>query len=131
MGEILVVSITAAPFVNRGPGRPYFSDELRLKSLAALSCVDFVLVTNSPTAIDAIEYVQPDYYVKGKEYAVAEDDVTGNINPEVERVRSHGGDVHFTDGIVFSSTQLLNRNFSVISTGSQRVCPRTCTTIFV
>lgn len=117
LGDVLVVSITAAPFVNRGPGRPYFSDELRIQSLSALSCVDYVVLINSPTALAAIDVVQPDYYVKGKEYASAEADVTGNINPEVERVRSYGGDVHFTDGIVFSSTQLLNRNFAVFPPG--------------
>lgn len=117
LGDVLVVSITAAPFVNRGPGRPYFDDELRLKSLGALSCVDYVMLTEAPTAMEVIECVQPDYYVKGKEYSIASEDVTGNINPEVELVRSHGGDVHFTDGIVFSSTQLLNRNFSVFPPG--------------
>jgi rfaE bifunctional protein nucleotidyltransferase chain/domain len=117
MGDVLVVSITSAPYVNRGPGRPYFSDELRLKSLAALACIDYVLAIEAATATEAIDCVQPDYYVKGKEYAVAEDDVTGNIDKEADRVRSYGGDICFTDGIVFSSTKLLNQNFSVFPPG--------------
>lgn len=117
MGDVLVVSITSAPYVNRGPGRPYFSDELRLKSLAALACTDYVIAIEAATATEAIECVQPDYYVKGKEYAVSEDDVTGNIDKEAEQVRAYGGDIRFTDGIVFSSTKLLNQNFSVFPPG--------------
>ena len=113
----LVVTITAAPYVNRGPGRPFFSDELRMQSLAALSCVDYVLLVEAPTAIEIIEIVQPEYYVKGQEYAVATDDVTGNIVPEVNQVRKYGGDVYFTTGVVFSSTKLINNNFAVFPPG--------------
>lgn len=114
IADVLVVTITAAAFVNKGPGRPYFNDDLRLQSVAALSCVDYVLLANTETALDMIDLVQPEYYVKGKEYAVAEDDVTGKIVDEVERVRLYGGDVYYTDGIVFSSTRLLNNHFEAI-----------------
>lgn len=117
LGGVLVVSITAATHVNRGPGRPFFSDELRMKSLAALSCVDYVILVEAPTAMEIIDIVQPDYYVKGKEYANFQDDVTGNIDKEVARVRSYGGDVYFTDGVTFSSTKLLNENFGVFPPG--------------
>lgn len=117
LGDILVVSITSAPFVNRGPGRPFFSDELRMKSLAALSCVDYVLLVEAPTALEIIDIVKPNYYVKGKEYSVSADDVTGNIDKEIARVRSYGGDVYFTNGVVFSSTKLINDNFGVFPLG--------------
>jgi len=117
IANILVVSVTSAPHVNRGPGRPYFSDELRMKSLAAISCVDYVLLVEEPTAMKMLEVIQPDFYVKGSEYAKAEDDVTGNIDKEVEQVRRYGGDIYFTNGVVFSSTLLLNHNFSVFPPG--------------
>ncbi|WP_027937110.1 PfkB family carbohydrate kinase [Anaeroarcus burkinensis] len=117
LGDVLVVSITSSNYVNKGPGRPYFSDELRLKSLASLSCVDYVMLIEYPTAIEAIGCIQPSYYIKGSEYAVEEEDVTGNITKEIECVRLYGGDVKYTDGIVFSSTKLLNRNFSVFPPG--------------
>lgn len=115
LGDILVVSVTSAPYVNKGPGRPYFSDEHRMRSLAALSCVDYVLLSENPTVIELLEYIQPDLYVKGKEYAAADNDVTQNITKEVDKVRAFGGDVHFTDGVTFSSTKLLNHNFPVFS----------------
>lgn len=113
LGDVLVVSVTSAPYINKGPGRPYFSDELRMKSLAALSCVDYVLLSEAPTAIEIFDIIQPDLYVKGSEYANSENDVTQNIDKEVEKVRSYGGDVHYTNGVVFSSTKLINNNFSV------------------
>ena len=31
MGDVLVVSITSEKFVRKGPGRPYFNDEMRMK----------------------------------------------------------------------------------------------------
>ncbi|NES83120.1 MAG: adenylyltransferase/cytidyltransferase family protein [Moorea sp. SIO2B7] len=108
LGDILVVSITAAPYVNRGPGRPIFSDDLRLYSLASLSFVDYVLLAPVPTALEVIDRVQPDFYCKGHEYADSSTDVTHNIEREVERVRSYGGDICYTGEIVFSSTKLTN-----------------------
>ena len=41
-GDILIVTITADAYVNKGPGKPVFSAALRAEMLAALSCVDFV-----------------------------------------------------------------------------------------
>jgi len=39
LGDVMVVTVTAEKFVNKGPGRPFFNDQLRARSLAALSCV--------------------------------------------------------------------------------------------
>lgn len=109
LGDILVISITAEQYVRKGPGRPYFNDELRLKFLAAIECVDYVMLSESYTVDDIIEVVEPDLYVKGQEYAKPEDDVTGMISREVELVRSHGGDIYYTSGDTFSSTRLINK----------------------
>ncbi len=35
-GDVLFVSLTADKFVNKGPGRPVFSEDLRAETLAAL-----------------------------------------------------------------------------------------------
>ncbi len=108
LGDILVVSITAAAYVRKGPGRPYFDDEMRLKFLSAIACIDYVMLSESYTVDDIIEAVEPDLYVKGEEYAKPEDDITGKIQEEIELVRKHGGDVAYTTGQVFSSTRLIN-----------------------
>jgi rfaE bifunctional protein nucleotidyltransferase chain/domain len=113
LGDVLVVSVTSAPYINKGPGHPFFSDELRMKSLAALGCVDFVVLSEAVTAEGVFDVIQPDLYVKGAEYKESSNDVTQNIDKEVDKVRSYGGDVHFTNGVVFSSTKLINKSFSV------------------
>ncbi|MFZ5354276.1 MAG: PfkB family carbohydrate kinase [Bacillota bacterium] len=117
LGDILVVSITSAPYVRKGPGRPYFNDELRLKTLAALEYVDYVMLSEAVTVMEVLEYIKPDLYVKGKEYENYENDVTQNIGPEVDAVRKYGGDVYFTDGVNFSSTKLINNHFSSLPPG--------------
>lgn len=115
MADILVVSITAAQFVRKGPDRPYFNDEMRMKVLAALECVDYVMLSEGYTVDDIIEAVRPDLYVKGEEYAKAEEDITGKITEEKALVEKYGGKLAFTSGQVFSSTRLINTAMSGMS----------------
>jgi len=108
-GEILVVSVTADKFVNKGPGRPVFNQNLRAEMLAALACVDWVVISEAPTAEFVIETFKPDVYVKGVEYSDERADVTGKIISERETVERSGGKVVFTHDITFSSSELINR----------------------
>lgn len=112
MADILVVSVTAAKYVRKGPGRPYFNDEMRMKFLAAIECVDYVMLSEGYTVDDIIESVEPDIYVKGEEYARAEDDITGKITEEKALVEKHGGKIQYTTGQTFSSTKLINTAMS-------------------
>ena len=112
MADILVVSITASKYVRKGPGRPYFDDKMRMKFLAALECVDYVMLSEGYTVDDIIESVEPDIYVKGEEYANAENDITGKIVEEKELVEKHGGRVQYTTGQIYSSTRLINTAMS-------------------
>ncbi|NJD01660.1 MAG: adenylyltransferase/cytidyltransferase family protein [Ruminiclostridium sp.] len=114
LGDVLVVSVTSSRYINKGPGRPYFNDELRMKTLAALECVDYVILSEYPTAVEVIEEIKPDLYVKGSEYAASENDITGKIDAEAEKVREFGGDVYYSQGVVFSSTKLINNYFNVM-----------------
>jgi len=112
MADILVVSVTAAEYVRKGPGRPYFNDEMRMKVLEALECVDYVMLSEGYTVDDVVESVEPDLYIKGEEYAKESDDITGKITAERELVEQHGGKVAYTTGEVFSSTKLINTALS-------------------
>lgn len=112
-GDILVVTLTQDRHVGKGPGRPVFNQQLRLESIAALECVDYVALNEWPTAVETIKKIKPDVYVKGKEYEKREDDITGGIFKEEEAICSVGGRIHFTDDITFSSTELLNTHFPV------------------
>ena len=115
MADILVVSITAAEYVRKGPGRPYFDDEMRMKTLASLECVDYVMLSEGYTVDDIVECVEPDIYVKGEEYARAEDDITGKISEEKALVEKHGGRIEYTTGQTFSSTNLINTALAGLS----------------
>jgi rfaE bifunctional protein nucleotidyltransferase chain/domain len=114
-GDWLVVTLTPDRYINKGPNRPYFSEFLRAEAVAALNCVDFVVINHWPTAVEAIQIIKPDYYMKGSEFQEAKDDLTGKIVDEVEAVKSAGGDVVFTDDVTFSSSALLNQFFSPFS----------------
>lgn len=112
-GDILIVTITPDRYVNKGPGRPVFNEQLRAESLAALQVVDYVSINQWPTAVETILLLKPDVYVKGSDYINGEDDITGKINDEEAAVRAIGGRIHFTDDITFSSSRLLNNFLSV------------------
>ena len=113
-GDILVVSVTAAKYVNKGPGRPYFDDYQRMAFLSSLEIVNYVLLSEAVTVHEIVSFVQPDIYAKGQEYARAEDDVTGNIAAEQSIVEKYGGKIFFTQGEVYSSTKLLNNFFAAL-----------------
>ena len=112
LGDALVVTVTGDAFVNKGPSRPAFLEGLRAEMLAALQCVDWVAINRSPDAVSAIEQVRPNLYVKGQDYQDPEGDITGKIKYERQAVEAYGGRIHFTDDLVFSSTELINRYFS-------------------
>lgn len=115
MADVLVVSITAAEYVRKGPGRPYFGDEMRLRFLSAIEYIDYVLLSQGYTVDDIIEAVEPDIYVKGSEYADEAADITGKIKEERELVERHGGRIQYTSGQVYSSTKLINTAMSGLS----------------
>src|SRR5262245_36290157 len=68
LGDVLVVTITADRHVNKGPGRPIFTEALRAEMLAALHFVTFVAVCEASDAISAIEAIKPSIYAKGNDY---------------------------------------------------------------
>jgi rfaE bifunctional protein nucleotidyltransferase chain/domain len=110
-GDKLVVSVTPDRFVNKGPGRPAFHEELRLEQLAALVYVDYVVLNDKPDAISIIKLIRPDIYVKGAEYRNHSADLTAKIGEEASAVESVGGTIYYTDDIVYSSSELINRFF--------------------
>lgn len=111
-GGVLVATITEDRYVNKGPHRPAFTQDLRAEALAALDCVDYVAISRWPTAVEAIRLLRPHLYVKGSEYRNPGDDPTGMIVTEAEAVRQAGGEIRFTEDITFSSSNLINRYYS-------------------
>lgn len=122
LGDILVVTVTASDFVNKGPGRPYFDDNLRSRSLAALECVDYVIIIPHAAAVEAIELVSPHFYCKGKEYENQGNDVTGNIVNDIDTVERCGGEIRYLGSVVFSSSKLINNNLECLTEETKQFC---------
>jgi len=110
MGDILIVTVTPDEYIDKGPNRPVFNQQLRLESIAALACVDFVSVNKWKTAENTLRLLKPDVYVKGQEFENLEDK-TGKMQKEFQVVEEIGAEMRFTHEIVFSSTALLNEHF--------------------
>ena len=88
LGDVLVVSVSADPHVNKGVNRPLIPDDLRAMALAALECVDCVYLNTNATAVELLDALQPDVYVKGQEYAHINDP---RFLAERDAVTKHGG----------------------------------------
>lgn len=110
MGDILIVTVTPDKYVDKGPGRPVFGQNLRADCIAALECVDYVSINKWPTAEETLQVLRPDIYVKGQEFKNLEDK-TGKLQKEYEVAKASGIQVRFTNEIVFSSTKLLSQYF--------------------
>lgn len=119
LGEVLVVTVTPDRHVNKGPGRPVFTELLRAESVAALEAIDYVAINLWPNAVETIKKLAPDVYVKGKDYIDAQKDETGAILLEKEAAASVGCKMHFTDDITFSSSSLLNEYFGIYPEAAQ------------
>jgi cytidyltransferase-like protein len=105
LGDVLVVTITADKFITKKRSVS-FTEEYRMRQVAALEIVDYVALVNDPSAVPALEALEPDVYVKGSEYANLVLDKTANIFREKHLVEAYGGRMHFTTGETFSSTKL-------------------------
>ena len=99
LADALVVTVSPDRFVDKGPGRPAFPEQLRAESVAALECVDYAAVNRWPTAEETIRLLRPDYFVKGQEFERPEDR-TEKLQREVEVVREAGGEMRFTHEFV-------------------------------
>jgi D-beta-D-heptose 7-phosphate kinase / D-beta-D-heptose 1-phosphate adenosyltransferase len=81
----------------KGPDRPINSVADRAAVIAALSCVDYVTVFDTPTPIPLIEQLRPEIYAKGGDY-------TPEMLAETEAVEAYGGTVTILDYVAERST---------------------------
>jgi rfaE bifunctional protein nucleotidyltransferase chain/domain len=105
--DVLVVSVTPDRFVNKGPGRPVFGAPDRAELIAALSVVDYVMISNWPSAVQLLQTLRPNCFFKGQEYETHAQQVNPNFLEEREMAVQLGIDVLFTYEKVNSSTATL------------------------
>ena len=103
LGDLLVIGLNSDDSVRRlkGPTRPVNGEKERAFVLAALACVDYVVVFEEDTPEELIKVVRPDVLVKGGDYAI--ENIVG-----ADFVQRNGGivtTIPFVEG--FSSTRII------------------------
>jgi rfaE bifunctional protein nucleotidyltransferase chain/domain len=89
-GDLLVVAVNSDRSVRaiKGESRPVTPEHERAEMVAALSCVDAVVVFDEDTPAALIERLEPDVLVKGEDWKHRE-------NPGRAFVESRGGRMEF------------------------------------
>ncbi len=73
LGDVLVVGVNSDASVrslDKAPDRPIVPDAQRAEVLAALGCVDYVVIFHESDPLQLITSVQPDILVKGGDWAL-------------------------------------------------------------
>jgi D-glycero-beta-D-manno-heptose 1-phosphate adenylyltransferase len=83
LGDALIVGLNSDASVRqlKGPGRPLVPEQERAELLAALECVDAVVIYNEPTPRETIAALLPDVLVKGGDWP--DDQIVGREEVEV------------------------------------------------
>lgn len=105
LGDHLIVAVNSDRSVStiKGPERPVQPEKTRVEMLAALGCVDTVIIFDEDNPKKVIQYLLPDILVKGGDWA--EDEIIGS-----DVVKAAGGEVKripFETG--FSTTDLIEK----------------------
>jgi len=104
-GGLLVVGVNTDRSVqaSKGPRRPILPERERAELVAALGCVDLVVLFDEPDAVALLTALRPDLHVKGTDY-------TEESVPEREVVARLGGRTAIAgDAKDHSTTDLLAR----------------------
>ena len=104
-GDFLVVGVNSDSSVrlSKGSGRPILPEGERAEIVAALACVDAVVVFSEASPADLILEVRPEIHAKGTDY-------TRDTVPEKSVVESYGGEVRIVgDPKDHATTDLISR----------------------
>lgn len=114
LGDVLVVALNSDSSVRqlKGPDRPVNHEADRAAVIAALSCVDHVIVFDTPTPIPLIDLLQPDIYAKGGDY-------TPEMLQETVAVERYGGTVTILDYVAEHSTTAVLERIRATGDGPQ------------
>jgi D-beta-D-heptose 7-phosphate kinase/D-beta-D-heptose 1-phosphate adenosyltransferase len=113
-GNRMVVGLNADASVRRlgkGDDRPINDQDARATVLAALSCVDLVVLFDEDTPLDLIQALQPNVLAKGADYDPEETDPQSKtyiVGSDI--VKANGGEVvaiPLVDG--FSTTKIVEK----------------------
>ncbi len=102
LGDCLVVGLNsdASSRRRKGPDRPIIPQAERAMLLAALRCVDAVVIFETDDCRELVAAIRPQVYVKGADWNRPE----GPRPPEAEIVVGYGGRVAYVDLVPARST---------------------------
>jgi rfaE bifunctional protein kinase chain/domain/rfaE bifunctional protein nucleotidyltransferase chain/domain len=104
--DLLVVGLTSDAHINKANFRPFVPQDLRAMNLAALECVDYVIIDENATPIENLKFLEPDFFAKGYEYSA--EGVHPKTREEMDAIESYGGELLFTPGdLVLSSSAII------------------------
>jgi D-glycero-beta-D-manno-heptose 1-phosphate adenylyltransferase len=105
LGDALIVAVNSDRSVraNKGPDRPINPERERAEVLAALACVDAVVIFDEETPHAIVSRILPDVLVKGADWAA--DNIVGR--DVVESRRGRVVRIELSPG--FSTTELIRR----------------------
>jgi rfaE bifunctional protein nucleotidyltransferase chain/domain len=71
-GDILIVAVNSDASLRslKGPGRPILDEAARVRLVAALRAVDYVVIFSEPTVASLLGDLLPDVHAKGTDYSV-------------------------------------------------------------
>lgn len=107
LGDFLVLGLNSDESVRRfkSPTRPLVSEDERAEILAALSCIDYVTIFPETTAEALIDLLRPDIYVKGADYAGAQNGQPDTTRlPEAKHVMAYNGEIRLIPYLPHHST---------------------------
>ena len=104
--DILIVAITADKFnsIRKGSGRPIYPEQLRAFSVSQLESVNLVFISNHSGALEVIQSIKPDFYIKGPDYIKKE---TPGITLERQAIASIGGEIKYTKDEKLFTTEII------------------------
>lgn len=106
LGDKLIIGLNTDDSVKRlgkSPDRPINNEETRAVVLAALECVDAIILFNEDTPLQLITFILPNVLVKGSDYQI--ENIVG-----YKEVTENGGEVKTIDFVEgFSTTNILKK----------------------
>ena len=107
-GDCLVIGLNSDQSVRqiKDPARPLIAEDQRAEVLAALECVDYIVLFDEADPFQLIEEVRPEVLVKGADWSM--DKIIG-----ADLVNSYGGEVRRVDLVPsISTSEIINRIIS-------------------
>mgnify|MGYP001559257438 CR=1 FL=1 len=113
-GDVLIVPLNSDKSIKayKSPKRPIIPQSQRAQMLAALSCVDYVVIFNETNPIKILDKIKPDIHCNGADY--------GKNCVEKDIVEKNGGKIHILKWIPnLSTSKIIKKILDVYSNGKK------------